>query len=571
MEFIQRVAVKDFRSLPGVSLAEMGDIAPLIGANGSGKSNVFRALNLFFNDIVEDGDPLDLKRDFREPGRRQKLQISVEVDLAFGAGLRKEFQSALDEVADGASDVTFRKTYSLDHLTDRVQVGLAVGRLGTELKPTSDTRRALAERLLSAVRFRYVPNHLHPSQLLLHEEDNIRRMLFSRLGAGKGFDESQMALMKEKAQNLMAPIEEAMKAATGDVDEVELDTPGGWKDLVWAFGLKLRSGQAQSYEAVLQGSGVQSVLAYSVLALIDTSFGGTFGWRVGTVWAIEEPESFLHADLQAALARRLNEYARGQRLQVLLTTHSQAFLGVSDHGYAVTMDGAGRTSIERQSRAVLTRVAQSSGVTSFAHPLHTGPPKPMLLVEGKDDRALLNRAYLASSEPCPYDIISLEDLEDGLSGGVEQIRSYLHYNKAALRARPNESPVIVLLDWEVQASRESKINEELAEHPTSVCVRMPEDASNQDLSQEFVGIEGFLSTSFYEAAAEPLDLSLTQPVSPTEDQELGIKRSELKARKPAIHKLLAQRDEVADIQLLVDLLPWINSFVAAGKQLAMTP
>lgn len=571
MEFIQAVRVKDFRSLAKVGLEGIGDLAPVVGPNGSGKSNVFRALNLFFNGVVEDNDPLDLRRDFREPERQQKFLISVEVDLDLGSNLRDALQSALDQLVGGSSKFTVRKIYSLDPNTGMPAVEYGVAPLGTAPTAAKADDVALIERLLSTVRFRYVPNHQHPSMILQHEEDNIRRMLFSRVGRGKSFDESQLELIREKAKNLMAPVEESMQQATGAIDQVELGTPGGWKDLVWAFGLKMRAGQTESFEAILHGSGIQSVLAYSVLALVDTSFGGSFGWRRGTVWAIEEPESFLHAKLQAALAQRLMDYASGERLQILLTTHSPAFLGVTDHGFSISMNESGRSEVARLDRQTLIREAQSAGVAPFSHPLHTGPPKPILLVEGKNDRELLQHAYLISPEPCPYEILAIEDLEEDLQGGVDQIRSYLHHNQAALRARPKESPVVVLIDWEESAKNEAKIHKELLEHPTSLCTRMPESARNSDLSRDFVGIEGFLSTGFYEAAASSLGLPLTQPVpGSSASHKFAIKREELREAKGRLHKLLLDRDNDEDIQPLVDLLPWINEHVTAG-QLSLTP
>src|SRR5262249_1867526 len=189
MRLLRRVRIKDFRSLPEVVLEDIGDIAPLVGANGSGKSNVFRALNLFFNDAIEEGETLELSRDVREPGRGKKFQITVEVDLAFGGfKIRAEYQDALNRLAGGGSDITIRKVFALDELTKRPRAQLFAGKPGAEPAPVAEADRTLVERLLGAITFRYVPNHQHPSTLLEHEEQNIRTMLFSRVGAGKGFD-----------------------------------------------------------------------------------------------------------------------------------------------------------------------------------------------------------------------------------------------------------------------------------------------------------------------------------------------------------------------------------------------
>lgn len=95
MQFLLAARVTDFRSIAKTDLSGFGDVVPLVGLNGSGKSNLLRGLNLFFNDVLEGDEPLDLRRDFREPGRKVKLRTAVEVDLDYEVfdALRKDFPS----------------------------------------------------------------------------------------------------------------------------------------------------------------------------------------------------------------------------------------------------------------------------------------------------------------------------------------------------------------------------------------------------------------------------------------------------------------------------------------------
>lgn len=48
MKIIERVEVSYFRSVYSLSLAKCEDVNILIGQNDAGKSNVLKALNLFF-------------------------------------------------------------------------------------------------------------------------------------------------------------------------------------------------------------------------------------------------------------------------------------------------------------------------------------------------------------------------------------------------------------------------------------------------------------------------------------------------------------------------------------------
>src|SRR3546814_5309516 len=67
---------------------------------------------------------------------------------------------------------------------------------------------------------------------------------------------------------------------------------------------------------------------------IDTDYSRQFGWRQATVWAVEEPESGLHHDLQTRLSKKLIEWTsdQGRRLQVFTTTHSPVVAMSADRG-----------------------------------------------------------------------------------------------------------------------------------------------------------------------------------------------------------------------------------------------
>jgi energy-coupling factor transporter ATP-binding protein EcfA2 len=275
MQFIRAIRITDFRSLPHVELNAVDNVVPIVGPNGSGKSNMLRALNLFFNGEVENGMPLDLGRDFHDPGlkRKNKKQVEVVLDMHFGSGLRSDLQQPIDRLAGGNDVVTIRKRWSLDKVTREPTMELAFGAAGTAPNVVADLDRALVERLLSSIRFRYVSNHVHPTDLLRQEEENIRRGLFRRLGKSPSFSADQMEKIREAAESLMNEVTDELKTSTARISKVELGTPKDWGELLWAFGLRVQTGNAGGREAVLHGSGIQSALAYAVLHMLDSGGG----------------------------------------------------------------------------------------------------------------------------------------------------------------------------------------------------------------------------------------------------------------------------------------------------------
>ena len=48
---IRKISIQRFKSLKKISMENIGDLIILIGANGSGKSNLLEALTLFFDEL----------------------------------------------------------------------------------------------------------------------------------------------------------------------------------------------------------------------------------------------------------------------------------------------------------------------------------------------------------------------------------------------------------------------------------------------------------------------------------------------------------------------------------------
>ena len=80
---IKQIRIQRFRSLDNI-IIDCGRLTILVGANDSGKSNIVRALNLFFNDETDLGRKFDLSRDFNKfSAKREKKAKETEITLNF--------------------------------------------------------------------------------------------------------------------------------------------------------------------------------------------------------------------------------------------------------------------------------------------------------------------------------------------------------------------------------------------------------------------------------------------------------------------------------------------------------
>jgi hypothetical protein len=82
------------------------------------------------------------------------------------------------------------------------------------------------------------------------------------------------------------------------VTKVSLATAESLADLAFQFGYKLLEGSFEMGESE-QGSGMQSLVMFETLHLIDRDYFPRFGWKQAAIWAVEEPESSLNTVLEA--------------------------------------------------------------------------------------------------------------------------------------------------------------------------------------------------------------------------------------------------------------------------------
>ena len=75
MKIIDRVDFNYFRSISSLSLTNCKDVNIITGPNDAGKSNLLKALNLFFNNSPERDDEFDFMRDLNR-GRETEARAA---------------------------------------------------------------------------------------------------------------------------------------------------------------------------------------------------------------------------------------------------------------------------------------------------------------------------------------------------------------------------------------------------------------------------------------------------------------------------------------------------------------
>lgn len=487
MKLIAEITVDSFRSINDGGLRNLGDFTALAGLNNSGKSNLLRALNAFFTGFTDGDSRLSVDADYFRPNLKKKKAKRVRIAVRFTLPSVFRFRKGFEAVQEflGGTDFEIAKEW------DRSGAAPTYFLNGDSV---SLEHRAQIDQFLSLISFRYIPNRVLPLDVIRREHQALRDVLVRRLSRRSADDRETFEALRVKSADLIKHLSSRIHGACSDVTEVRLATPSSWRDMVFAFGYKLISGEIEVEDSA-QGSGIQSLLMLETLSLIDRDYFQQFGWKQASVWALEEPESSLHSSLEAKVSNFLAGISTDEssRLQVIATTHSDLVLQYSDRAVFVVKQGDATSFTENVNKRDVLERAATSGISRWVHPILANPLDPLLLVEGKSDFVFLQQALRLCAPAVKGTVSYLGQLQNGgATGGVEELLKYIKSSLSALRTRLSTAPVIVVLDWD-SASKKVEFERHIrATDPCKVLV-WPDTTFNPSLSKAFHGIERHLT------------------------------------------------------------------------------
>lgn len=323
MPKIRRVAIKNFRSISELTMGAT-DLTVIVGDNDCGKSNVLRALNLFFNDRTNPDTEFNFSDDynrFAERRAKRAPEIEVQVDLELPASYRK----------NNGDLVRWRKRWRADGLQDDDDYfGIRLekrkrGKGFNEIVVPIEGRSRVPS-LLSRIQFEYVPA--------------VRSADFFRTLRGRIFQviaNASEQRVRQSSGQFEGVISEAVSGLLADIgtelkDTSRLSLPN---DLTPLFqSLDFLAGE-KSISLDNRGDGIKARYIPLILKFIAERSRDAAGIAPTFIWAYEEPENNLEFRRAQALADAFHKLAEGELSQVLLTTHSPVF-------YNMHEDDAGR-------------------------------------------------------------------------------------------------------------------------------------------------------------------------------------------------------------------------------------
>ena len=331
---IKEVEIENFRSIFKEKIElEFGDLTSIVGPNNSGKSNILRALQLFFTGMVE-GKQYSSAHDFplcEEVSAKDSTKIIVTVKyeptkehLLHNALL--ELQNTTTQKMLDDDLVKLRLSYS----KNGVESWGFIGKSGNK-NIQKDVIYKVRDALRQAIEFRYIPVGRNSLENITHEiSSELIKTIFSGFsGAVKKRQDINTAIndlinkLSPSLSQSSLDVSQAVKQVFEEVQNVELHLPfSNLEEMIPNLSLVVSDTAKTGLQ--FKGAGIQTSTLLFLLKYLADKKPKHYNATQTSIWAIEEPESFLHPTKQKAISGLLKEFAKD--VQTIITTHCAHFV-----------------------------------------------------------------------------------------------------------------------------------------------------------------------------------------------------------------------------------------------------
>ncbi|MDP2302444.1 MAG: AAA family ATPase [Ignavibacteria bacterium] len=312
MEIIKTIEIRKFRSIKSLTT----DFNPthlniFVGKNDQGKSNVLRALNLFFNNETDLGQPFRFDEDYcyyanTGTGTRREIRIDLIISPP-----KERFQNA--------RLLRWTRKWKRD------------GSIIDERNFVNDGSKIFPQhniyKWLDKLKYRYVPA-IKGANYFLSLMGGLHDVL----------NESHSRELALQGQSFISGIQNITHHITNELNDRigipnTIQVPSDFKQLFSNLDFGSKIGE-NTFHLKQRGDGIKIrhipiILKYMSDEEKNISIPGYV--KPDTIWGFEEPENNLELNYAYDLAVSFKEYSRD--IQIFLTTHSPAFysLDVSDN------------------------------------------------------------------------------------------------------------------------------------------------------------------------------------------------------------------------------------------------
>ncbi|UGB44270.1 ATP-binding protein [Frateuria edaphi] len=311
--YIRNIEIRNFRSVRNLVL-KPNSLSVLVGKNDSGKSNVLRALNLFFNGRIGALDSFNFDTDhniYNKPNRRAR-EVSIKLEIDLPGSYRRVNGDYVVWEKRWRSDGLFHSSYM-----GRRDVAGPRGGVGFEEIEIPD--RSNVHGLLRNINYVYVPAIKDPEYF-----SELRASIYNVISevADRQFRNSSRDFERSISTQLQ-DLTNQIARSLGFQSRLALP-----KDLSHIFESLDFLSESDSISLDARGDGVKARHIPLILKFMADKKRGLQGRGAQPhtfIWGYEEPENSLELASCVELADQFLDFLDEGISQVFLTTHSPVF------------------------------------------------------------------------------------------------------------------------------------------------------------------------------------------------------------------------------------------------------
>lgn len=300
---ISSIQIRNFRSIRNQTL-ECKNLNVLVGENDVGKSNVLKALNLFFCGQTDYGVDFDFQRDFTymfPPKSHHTKEIVIEIKFL------------IPDTYMEKGEYIWRKTWRITGVTEEF----------LNSKGEKPSMRSKVPSALKKIKYRYVP--------AVKSKEYYKSLLSELYYTVSAVIDSPLEPSVEEFSRVL---QDYTKSISDEVSNriglsSSLSIPENLSGLFRILVFKTMDDKGtREIPLNLRGDGIQARHIPIVLKYIadEDQKSQAKGSRVSTIWGFEEPENGVELSKAFEMARSFVDYSKN--IQMLISSHSPAFYSI---------------------------------------------------------------------------------------------------------------------------------------------------------------------------------------------------------------------------------------------------
>lgn len=326
MALIKKISITNFKCYRKEIEFDLNKSSFFIGANNSGKSAVLKALHCFFDDNQFKSEFINKTELKSKSAGYNKSVIAIEFSIN-----ELPTKTLRDKLLKTFSDsLILTKTFTYREKSKTINIEYKVDEKNFEYEDLDD----ILIDFLSRINVSYI----HPqesAELLQKAQEKLKLRLLSNWGRNVALADiiKQLQSAWNDLRNKANPY--LSNGLTQSLQEIwpgcktTVDLPLNIEDVIGISEISFAAdNELPAVNLTSQGTGAQSAILYQTHYLLDSDKTLHRGFYY-PIWLIEEPESFLHADIIFKLGNYLCSNNWLSNIQILASTHSPLLLAAS--------------------------------------------------------------------------------------------------------------------------------------------------------------------------------------------------------------------------------------------------